>query len=433
MTTPNTSVPLPEAVRSRVVAITAECLGTLSPEEVPGPLRAVTRFTPKRRAKATMPIATALTDDKFRAVVAGYARQREPDLAAALDAGAPPAAADPVELAALGWLLRSGGWEELVAAAAAAEVSAGAAAATAAENAARLREQLEATRATGRAELTRLRAELAAVRSELDRTRGELRREQERAQRVETSAAATADGVRRAEEEAARAARASDAELRRLRARVADAERVLDAARRSDREQRTEADVRLRLLLDAVVGAAQGLARELALPPPTTLPADTVEGAARARSSSSRSGWPGASDDPAFLAELLAVPGTHLVVDGYNVTKTGYGDAPLEQQRTRLVAGLGGLAARTQGEVTCVFDGAGVGPGVAGAGVRRVRVLFSDPGVTADEVIRRLVAAEPPGRPVVVVSSDREVADGVGRPGVTAVASVTLLRLLDSR
>ena len=46
-----------------------------------------------------------------------------------------------------------------------------------------------------------------------------------------------------------------------------------------------------------------------------------------------------------------------------------------------------------------------------------MRVLFSRKGETADELIRRLVRAEPAGRPVVVISSDREVADGVRRHG----------------
>ena len=38
----------------------------------------------------------------------------------------------------------------------------------------------------------------------------------------------------------------------------------------------------------------------------------------------------------------------------------------------------------------------------------------------ADDVIRELVAAEPPGRPVVVVTSDREVATDVVRAGFRA-------------
>src|SRR5436190_3035457 len=424
---------LPEAVRARVVSIASECLGTLTAEEIPGPLRAVARFTPRRRAKATMPIATALsTDEKFRAVVGGYARQQQPDLVTALEAGEPPAAGDPVELAAISWLLRTPGWESLVETATASEATASAAAATAAETAARLRDQLDATRATGRAELSRLRAELTGIRSELDRVRAELRREQDRAAKAEQSARSSETTAATTQERAAKSARATEAELRRLRTRVADAERALETARREDRDHRAHSEVRLRLLVDALVGAAQGLARELALPPAVTLPADSVEGAS-APAGGGRVAWPGASDDPGFLAELLAVPGVHLIVDGYNVTKTGYGELPLEQQRNRLVSGLGGLAARTQAEITCVFDGAGFGSVPAAGGGRRVRVLFSDPGITADEVIRRMVAEEPPGRPIVVVSADREVAEGVARPGVTAVPSVVLLRLLESR
>ena len=62
--------------------------------------------------------------------------------------------------------------------------------------------------------------------------------------------------------------------------------------------------------------------------------------------------------------------------------------------------------------------------------VRGVRVLFSEPDEIADELIRRLVRAEPPGRVVVVVSSDREVAEGVRRSGARPVPSAALVRLL---
>jgi predicted RNA-binding protein with PIN domain len=62
---------------------------------------------------------------------------------------------------------------------------------------------------------------------------------------------------------------------------------------------------------------------------------------------------------------------------------------------------------------------------------RGVRVLFSAPGEIADDVIRRLVAAEPEGRPLMVVSSDKEVATDVARAGAYAVPSALLLRRLD--
>ena len=61
---------------------------------------------------------------------------------------------------------------------------------------------------------------------------------------------------------------------------------------------------------------------------------------------------------------------------------------------------------------------------------RGVRVLFSRKGETADELIRQLVRAEPAGRPVVVISSDREVADGVRRHGAYPLELRPLLRRL---
>jgi predicted RNA-binding protein with PIN domain len=55
--------------------------------------------------------------------------------------------------------------------------------------------------------------------------------------------------------------------------------------------------------------------------------------------------------------------------------------------------------------------------------------MFSEPGMTADELVRRLVRAEPVGRPVVVVSSDGEVMRGVRAAGARAVPAQALLRL----
>jgi len=136
-------------------------------------------------------------------------------------------------------------------------------------------------------------------------------------------------------------------------------------------------------------------------------------------------------DDPALLEQLLGLPQVHLVIDGYNVTKTGYPDLALEQQRTRLVGGLVALVARSGVEVTCCFDGATVAGRIPSMTGRGVRVLFSRPGEIADELIRRVVRAEPAGRPVVVVTSDRELAESVRRPGVRPVSSLALVRRLD--
>jgi predicted RNA-binding protein with PIN domain len=57
-------------------------------------------------------------------------------------------------------------------------------------------------------------------------------------------------------------------------------------------------------------------------------------------------------------------------------------------------------------------------------------VLFSAADETADDLIRRLVAAEPAGRPLVVVSSDRQVASDAARAGAwTSPSAVLLARL----
>jgi len=63
-------------------------------------------------------------------------------------------------------------------------------------------------------------------------------------------------------------------------------------------------------------------------------------------------------------------------------------------------------------------------------GSRGLRVLFSDPGVLADDVIRSLVAAEPQGRPVAVATSDRAVVESVRRRGAYSIPSSVLVKRL---
>ena len=137
-----------------------------------------------------------------------------------------------------------------------------------------------------------------------------------------------------------------------------------------------------------------------------------------------------AVDDPALLEQLLALPRVHMVVDGYNVTKTAWPDLSLEKQRDRLMGALAPLVARSGAEVTVVFDAADKKERPLVNRPRGVRVLFSPVGVIADDVIRELVAAEPQGRPVVVVTTDQAVVRDVTKAGARAVASAALARLL---
>ncbi|MBT2386875.1 NYN domain-containing protein, partial [Streptomyces sp. ISL-11] len=273
--------------------------------------------------------------------------------------------------------------------------------------------------------------ELESARRETDALQRKLRSALSDVRRGEAAlrkAEAELEGVRTA---AAAEKAAALGESRRLKARLAEADAALEAGRRAVREGRSVEDMRLRLLLDTVLDAAQGLRRELALPPVSVHPADTVDAVEPGRMTPKDIATRALSEtDPALLDQLLALPQAHLVVDGYNVTKTGYPTMPLDKQRLRLLGGLAMLAAQTGAEMTCVFDGAELAAPVLLAPPRGVRVLFSKPGVTADELIRQLVRAEPPGRPVVVVSTDREVADGVAKAGARPVASALLLKRL---
>jgi predicted RNA-binding protein with PIN domain len=183
------------------------------------------------------------------------------------------------------------------------------------------------------------------------------------------------------------------------------------------------------LLLDTLARAVSGLREELSPGPPSRRPADVVaEGLIDGAGPAGRF----AADEAGTVDLLLGLPQAHLIVDGYNVTKTGFPDLPLEDQRSRLVTGLGALAARTGAEVTCVFDGARVQTRVAtsGGGPRRVRVVFSPPGEIADEVIKRLVRAEPAGRVVVVCTADQEVVGDTTRSGARIIAPTALLARL---
>ncbi|MBV9291054.1 MAG: hypothetical protein JO222_01295, partial [Frankiales bacterium] len=125
---PEAPVELPESVRRRVVDVAAERLGAMPAEDVPPALRPFARFAPARRRQVVLPIATALeTDEGFRDAVAQGLRENLADLVAALEAGGSVAAADPVDVAAAAYLLRSPGWADHVARVAAVEDAARAA------------------------------------------------------------------------------------------------------------------------------------------------------------------------------------------------------------------------------------------------------------------------------------------------------------------
>jgi predicted RNA-binding protein with PIN domain len=426
---------LPEPVRQRITVLAAAALPGLPADEIPVVLRRVARFAPNRRARlGGREIAAQLASDPlFRQRIGVKVMAESGDLGVAVAEGMAPAAADPVEVAALAYLGRPETWRELIDRAGEAVRAEADSAAVAGQvrDAEQRAARAEHDRAVARVEADKLRDELARVREELGQLREEARatgkalREAQAAQKRASDLLATEKG------RATRIAADHEAEVRRLKTRLADAEAAAATGKQQAKDARAVDDARLWLLLETIGQAASGLRRELALGPQDRLPADFV-----ADTSAERPGSPERSraraqdtDDPGRLDQLLALPRAHLVVDGYNVTKRGFAEMSLEQQRKRLITGLGGIAAQTGDEITVVFDGAERVHGLPPA-PRGVRVLFSHKGDTADELIRQLVRAEPPGRPIVVVSSDREVADGVRRHGAYPMGADSLLRRL---
>ncbi|MGH9287492.1 MAG: NYN domain-containing protein [Acidimicrobiales bacterium] len=142
----------------------------------------------------------------------------------------------------------------------------------------------------------------------------------------------------------------------------------------------------------------------------------------------------GLLDDSVAAAEhLLRTPGAVLVVDGYNVTMTGWPELAAAEQRRRLVSLLADLAARSSTRVELVFDGGEFDTGaitVPAPARQWVRVRFSPPDVEADDVVLDLVAQLPASRPVIVVSSDNRVRQGARRGGANLLYSRQLLDTL---
>ncbi|GAB3811620.1 NYN domain-containing protein [Micromonospora zhanjiangensis] len=374
---------LPEPVRQRIVTLTAAALPGLTADELPAPLRRVAKFAPNRRARlGGAAIATQLAGDPlFRQRIGARALADAGELGAAVVDGTGPAAADPVQVAALAYLARPRGWRELVDAAGA-TVRAEADSAVVAElvrDAESRATRAEHDRAIARVEADKLRDELARVREELGQLREEARLQAKSLRETQARERKAAELLATEKGRAARAAADHEAELRRVRARLAEAEAVAGASRQSAKEARSVDDARLWLLLETIGRAAVGLRRELALDPADRMPADFIADTLADRPAAAAPTRARDTDDPARLDELLALPKAHLVVDGYNVTKRGFGEMSLEQQRKRLISGLGGLAARTGDEVTVVFDGAERIHGLPPA-PRGVRVLFSRKG-----------------------------------------------------
>ena len=104
----------------------------------------------------------------------------------------------------------------------------------------------------------------------------------------------------------------------------------------------------------------------------------------------------------------------HLLVDGYNLIRASprlrrRERVSLQSARQALEQVLTGFARHTGARITLFYDG-DEGPGfVPEAGPQPVRVVFSDPPASADDLIREAVQHRHGARRFRVVTSDREI------------------------
>ena len=128
--------------------------------------------------------------------------------------------------------------------------------------------------------------------------------------------------------------------------------------------------------------------------------------------------------------------GRDILVDGYNVIKRNVSFQTLSTKslasaRQLLVNQLANRYRHTPHQVIVVFDGDGVSEQTLQD--RRVRIIYSRAGETADSVIARLAAsARAAGREVELYSDDNEVRQSVSQQGGTISSTNQLTKNLNA-
>lgn len=125
---------------------------------------------------------------------------------------------------------------------------------------------------------------------------------------------------------------------------------------------------------------------------------------------------------------LLRTAGALTLIDGYNVAKLGWPSLDLDQQREQCITATENLAKRWNITMSIVFDGATI-EGAHASARRRVRILYSPEGVSADDVLRAELAGVSRDQPVIVVTNDRAIITDVVAAGANTVASDAFLAL----
>jgi predicted RNA-binding protein with PIN domain len=125
------------------------------------------------------------------------------------------------------------------------------------------------------------------------------------------------------------------------------------------------------------------------------------------------------------IKQVLAI--MHIIIDGYNLIRQSdtlrrYERFSLEDGRKALIRSISLYKKQRGHKVTVVFDGWQGGPvDEERDKLSGIDIVYSRKGEKADEVIKRMVQER--AEEIVVVTSDRDIADFVSRRGGTAISS----------
>ena len=452
---PTAGLPLPETLLAPLLDAAASTLPGYE-GDLPSVLRPLSGFDPKRlrSGPARQQLHRALdVDAAFRERVAARFVER-PEVAALLEAWTLAGALRRVEeatersdlplLASVLYSSRPEGWEFGLGLACAAF-----------DRQRREKERDDDAKARdmqlGTLDEARRRAENARDTAQRDVERLETQLRDERRTRRERELKADRavdDAARRRQDAEAAVARAeaAAAEAETRLAREAERARDAEARVRALRRDQTTASERRRAapagLSDEEVRAlseaardAQRLAGRLESLTTTRRIADgaTEQEGARPAAAAARARVPcppGMRGDTAdALDAMLRTRGVQLVVDGYNVSMSGWRDDLPAVQRDRLLGALERLHLRLRADVVVVFDGADVegNPAQRRSGVR---VIFTSADEEADPVVIREVERLPVSTPAIVASSDAWVREHAEAVGATVVPAASLLDVL---
>jgi predicted RNA-binding protein with PIN domain len=133
------------------------------------------------------------------------------------------------------------------------------------------------------------------------------------------------------------------------------------------------------------------------------------------------------------IKQVLAI--MHIIIDGYNLIRQSdtlrrYERISLEDGRKALIHSISLYKKQRGHKVTVVFDGWQGGPHEEERDkLSGIDIIYSRKGEKADEVIKRMVQER--AEEIVVVTSDRDIADFVSRRGGTAISSPEFDELME--